>query len=258
MSGVGIGVKFGSYDMQDDGVVVSETDVYSAPPNDIQAVELAGRDGALIVQQRYKSKRFTADGHIQKDTIVELETTLDAFKAAMASKNQAFDIDYAGGVRRFLASAENIIIARKGPTTCGFSVEFLSPDGMGWDIDGIALLSPTSVSASAQTYAVTVGGSYMAEPLLTYTLSSVTGGTNKTVTLSNGGSLRGLSVTRTWSSGDVLEVDSLKKTVYVNDVPTDFLGQFPTWQPGAGTLDYLDDFTTRTASVQMTYTRRYL
>lgn len=253
-----IGVNFGNYPMQADGVVVTESDVYSAPENEIQAVELAQRDGALIVQQRYKSKRFRADGHIQKDTVSELESALDAFKAALAVKNQAFDIDYAGGVRRYLASAENIIISRAAPTTVGFSVEFLSPDGMGWDVNSSELLAPSNVSTSAQSFGIEVGGSYQAEPLITVTLNDVTGGTSKTITITNGVSLRGISITRTWTTGDVMEIDSMTKTVYVNDVATDFLGQFPTWDTGAGTIEYLDDFTTRTASITASYTKRYL
>lgn len=253
-----IGVSFGNYNLQADGATVTESDVYSAPPNDIQAVELAERDGALIVQQRYKAKRFTANGHIQKTTVSELESALDAFKAAMAVKNQAFDIDYAGGVRRYAASAENIIITRSAPTSVGFSVEFLSPDGMGWDVESTELLAPSNVSASAQSFPVTVGGSYQAEPLITVTLNSVTGGTAKTITITNGVSLRGISITRTWTTSDVLEIDSLTKSVYVNDVATDFLGQFPIWATGDGTIEYLDDFTTRSASISSSYTKRYL
>ena len=244
--------------MQDDGVTVTESDIYSAPPNDIQAAELAERDGALIVQQRYKAKRFTVEGHIQKSTVEALESALDAFKAALSIKNQALDIDYAGGVRRYLASAENIILARSAPTSVGFSVEFLSPDGMGWDVDSSELLAVTSVTNSAQSFAINVGGSYQAEPLITVTLSSVTGATSKTVTITNGVSLRGISITRTWTSGDVLEINSMDRTVYVNDVATDFLGQFPIWATGAGTIEYLDDFTTRSVSITASYTKRYL
>lgn len=253
-----IGVRFGTYDMQADGATVTESDVFSAPPNDIQAVELAERDGSLIVQQRYKAKRFTADGHIQKNTVSELDSTLDAFKAAMATKNQAFDIDYAGGIRRYLASAENIIISRSAPTSAGFSVEFLSPDGMGWDVESSELLAPSNISTSAQSFAITVGGSYQAEPLITVTLTAVTGGTAKTITLTNGVSLRGISITRTWTTGDVLEIDAMTKTVYVNDVATDFLGQFPVWGTGDGTIEYLDDFTTRSVSITASYTKRWL
>lgn len=253
-----IGFKFGTYDMQAAGVVVTSTNIYDAPHNDIQAAELPERDGALIVQQRYKSKPFSVEGYIQKDSVSALESARDAFLTAMSVKNQSFDIDYAGGVRRYLASATNIALGRGAPTTFSFSVEFLSPDGMGWDLTSSQLLAPSNVSTSAQSFPVTAGGSYQAEPLISVTVSSVTGGTAKTITLSNGVSLRGISIKRTWTSGDVLEVNTLNKTVFVNNVATDFTGQFPIWSTGAGTIEYLDDFTTRNCSISASYTKRWL
>ncbi|NED68293.1 hypothetical protein G3I15_45910, partial [Streptomyces sp. SID10244] len=69
-------------------------------------------DGSLVVKQRYLSKTFKVEGIIRKDSIVELEIAIDVFKAAMASRNQAFDIDYAGDIRRYLANAQNVIITR--------------------------------------------------------------------------------------------------------------------------------------------------
>lgn len=256
-----IGFKFGTFTMQNptDGITVHDTDVDNPPENDIQADELAERDGALIVQQRYRAKRFTVDGYIQKDSLLELKAALDVFKAALAVKNQAFDVNHGDGeIRRYLASVKNMAFSRSSPTTRGFSIEFLSPDGMGWGIDTSELLASTAISSSTLSSAVDVGGSYKAEPLIVVTLGAVTGGTAKTITISNGVTLRGLSVTRTWTAGDVLEIDSMNRTVYVNDVATDFSGQFPTWDTGAGTIEYLDDFTTRTAAIVASYTKRYL
>lgn len=256
-----IGVKYGTFNMQDAaaGLRVTSTDVYSSPENQIQADALAEADGALIVKQQYKSKTFTVEGLIRKTTIADLETAIDAFKAAMAVKNQAFDIDYAGGIRRYLASAQNVIIARGDrQTSAPFSVQFLSPDGMGWSLDSTALLSPTGVSISKASNPITVLGTYQCEPFIRVTVNTVTGGTTKTITISNDTSLRGISIQRTWANGDVLEIDSMKKTVYVNNIATPFTGQFPIFAVGAGALGYLDDFTTRDATIEASYTRRWL
>lgn len=253
-----VGIKFGGFDMQANGVIVITTDVYSTPNNEIQADELAEADGALIVKQRYTSKPFKVEGYIQKPTRLELDIARDAFTAALSAKNQPFDIDYAGGIRRYLASAQNIMIGYSGATTYSFSVEFLSPDGMGWDLDSSSLITALNVTTASFDQPITVGGSYMAEPVIAVNLGSVTGGTTKTITLTNGVSLRGVSITRTWDSGDVLEVDSLKKTVFVNDIATDFFGQFPAWKTGAGFLGYLDDFTTRSVTINTSYTKRWL
>lgn len=253
-----IGLLYGTFDMQADGVRVLDTNVYSSPPNKIQADKLAESDGALVVKQQYDPKTFTVDGLLKSATIAGLENLIDTFKAAMAVKNQAFDIDYAGGIRRYLASAQNVIITKTANTVASFSVEFLSPDGVGWDVDSTALLTPTGITASNVSNAITVGGTYQAEPLIEVTVNTITGGTDKTLTISNGSTLRGISITRTWTAGDVLEIDSLKKTVYVNDIATEFSGQFPRWEVGAGSITYLDNFTARDVTIEASYTRRWL
>ena len=256
-----IGVKFGSFNMQDpaNGVWVVETDVYSAPSNAIQADALAEQDGSLVVKQRYLSKTFKVEGIIRKDSIVELEVAIDLFKAAMSSRNQAFDIDYAGGIRRYLANAQNVIVTRtKRMTSAAFSVEFHNPDGVGWDIGSTALIASVGITGSNVSIPVTVGGTYQADPMITVVVNTATGGTNKTITISNDVSLRGLSIRRNWANGDQLEIDCLNKTVFVNDLAVEFTGQFPKWEPGAGALGYLDDLASRDVTITSSYTRRWL
>jgi hypothetical protein len=253
-----IGVKYGSYDMQGGGSVVTDTDVYSAPPNSIQADALAELDGSLIVKQRYTSKTFRVEGYLRADSIAALETLIDTFKRAMSVKNQAFDIDYAGGIRRYLASSQNTMISKSSLTTAGFTVEFLSPDGMGWSLDSTALVTPTGITTSSASIPLTVAGSYQCEPKISVKLNTLSGGTTKTISITNDATLRGISVTRTWVAGDLLEIDSLAKTVFVNDIPVEFKGQFLTWAVGAGAVGYLDDLTARDATITASYTRRWL
>lgn len=256
-----IGVKFGSYNLQDPagGVWVTDTDVYSSPTNTIQTDALAESDGGLVVKQRYQSKTFKVDGLIRGDSIAELDMMLDQFKAAMASKNQAFDIDYAGGVRRYLANAQNVVLTRtRRLTSAAFSVEFQSPDGVGWSLNSTALIASEGITGSVVSVPVTAEGSYQVDPLISATFNTVSGGTAKTVTISNDVTLRGLSVTRNWATGDVLEIDCLNKTVFVNDLATEFSGQFPKWEPGAGALGYVDNLTSRDMTLRASYTRRWL
>lgn len=256
----GTSIKYGSFDLQTANVTVTDTDIYAAPNNLVQADKIANADGAVVVKQLYDSKTFTLNGFIHgTDSIQATDLLIDQFKAAMSMKNQPLDISFNGTTRRYLATAQNVIISRsKGLTTAGFSVQMLSPDGMGWDVMSSSLLIPTSVTAANAALTITVAGSYNAEPLITYTVNTFTGTTTNTITISNGTTLRGLWITRTWTAGDHVEIDALKKTVFVNNVPTDFKGQFPKWDIGAGVLSWLDDFTARDATITASYTARYL
>lgn len=253
-----IGIKFGSYDLQANGCRVTFTDVYSPPANDIQADSLAERDGVLITQQRYKSKPFKVEGLLRAATRTAVEQLRDTFLAAMSQKNQTFDIDYNGSTRRYLASAENIVLSGTSLTTFAFSVSFLSPDGVGWDLETLELIAPTSVTSTTTDIPLTIGGTYMAAPTIVMTINTMTGAATNTISIGNGATLRTMSITRAWSAGDTLEVDALAGTVYVNSIATDFEGQLPTFAPGAGSLSYVDDLTTRGVTVSASYARRWL
>lgn len=253
-----IGIKFGSFDMQSGGCTVTDTDVDSSPPNSIQADQLPEADGAIVVKQQYTSKTFTVNGILQASSLAALKTLRDSFKLAMSVKNQAFDVNEDGTIRRYLCNAQNVILARTSTTTAGFSVQMQSPDGMGWDIDSTSLLSAQAVTLSTQLIPVTIDGTYQAEPYISLILGSVTVGTGDTITISNGVTLRSISVTRSWAAGDKLEIDSLKKTVFVNNSPVEFNGQFPRWDIGTGSIGYLDNFTSRNGTLAVTYTRRWL
>ncbi|GAA1073955.1 phage tail domain-containing protein [Tsukamurella spumae] len=255
-----IGMKFGEYNLQDPPRIwVSETDIYSSPESQVQAETLARADGAVVVDQRLKPKPYSIQGVIRRESIAELELAIDELKLAMATVNQAMDLDYANGVRRFLSYPTAPIITRKARNTSAlFNVQFICPDGVGWSLDRSVLLNPTTIVDSVVTLPLVVEGTYKAEPELTLIVNAIGSGVARTVTISNEATQRGLSVKRNWLPGDVLQTDSLHKTVFVNSVPTEFTGQFPEWKPGAGGLTYLDDFTSRSVTLDGAYTRRWL
>ncbi|WOI85999.1 phage distal tail protein [Rhodococcus qingshengii] len=253
-----IGVKYGSFNMQGNGFRVTETDVYNAPENSIQADAMAERDGSLVVKQQYKSKIFKVEGWFRKDSLAEAEQARDAFMLAMSRKNQPFDIEYAGGIRRYLASAQNIIVSKLGASSFGFSVQFLSPDGMGWDTSSTALIASASVTTSSAEIPVSVKGTYKAEPATKVQLFTVTGGTAKSVSIGNASTLRQIQITRDWVSSDVIDIDTLNGVVRVNGIDQDFIGQLPEFEPGDNALSYVDNFTDRDVTITGSYTSRWL
>lgn len=255
-----IGLKYGEYSLQQTGRLWAvDTDIYDAPENEVQSDELAEADGAIVVKQRYKSKVFTVSGVLRTDTISETMALMDEFKTAMSRKNLSFDLDHGSEVRRYLATARNIAFSRRpGMRSRGWSVEFLSPDGMGWDLESRALLEPTGITVANLLTTLDVDGSYKAQPLITIVVNSVTSGTDKTITVSNGRTLRAMRVTRDWVAGDKLEIDCLKQTVFVNDAAHDFRGQFLEFEPGETSIGYIDDFSARDATLSVSYTRRWL
>jgi hypothetical protein len=150
------------------------------------------------------------------------------------------------------------MLSKNSLSTAGFTVQLLSPDGMGWDLESRALIESANTSLSNATFAFNVGGSYKTDPTITLTINTITGGTDKTITLANAESLRSVAVRRNWIAGDVLEIDTLKGTVLVNGGAQDFTGQLLSFEPGVAGLTYLDDFTARDVTITASYTRRWL
>jgi hypothetical protein len=253
-------MAFGGFSFQQDGKIwTSSTDVYSSAENSVQVEDLSQSDGGVYVRSALKSKTFSVNGFIQGDSIIETDKLIDQFKLMTRLPQQEFDIVYAGSTRRYIATMQNLAIARaNGLTTAGWSVQFICASPIGWDIATTTLLTNYPITLSSMVVPLFIGGSYKAEPALQLTYSAVTGGAAKTVRVANDATLRGLSITRDWVAGDVLTIDSLKKNVYVNSRPQDFTGQFPTWDIGAAGLSYVDDMTSRTALISGDYTRRWL
>lgn len=253
-----VAMNFGGFNLQSGQVLVHETDVYSPPRNNVQADKLAGADGAVIVKTAFEPKTFQIAGRLRTNSREETENLINTFNTALMQPNQAFDIQFGGDVRRYVATAQNIMISSRGLSSAGFTVDFLCPRGVGSDTYNTVFLSPTTVSTSTAVLGITAGGTYQVEPLIKLTVNTVTGGTAKKITITNGSTMRGISVTRTWANGDKVEIDCLNKTLYVNNVPIDYLGQFPVWSTGSGAMSYVDDFTTRDVSIEAIYVRRWL
>lgn len=253
-----IALKYGAFDLQTDKITTTDTDIYSPPKNNVQADKLAGADGAVIVKTNFEPKTFTVAGRIRGSTREETEKLIDAFNTAMMQPNQAFDIARSGDIRRYVSTAQGIIISTSGHNTAGFSVDFMCPTGVASDTYNTALLSPSNVATSTASLGVTVGGTYQAEPVIKLKINTLTGGAAKRITVTNGSTMRGVSVTRNWIAGDTIEIDCLRKTVFVNSVPTDYLGQFPVWVVGPGVIAYSDDFTARDVTIESIYVRRWL
>jgi phage-related protein len=255
-----IGVLFDSYDMQANGVTVSETNIFDAPKRSVQDVRLAEADGSIIVKTTYDPKRATLDGYLLADTPSELKTLIDTFKRNMNKTNVFLDIiEEDDSTRRYLATTTNIMVSRtNGLNQAGFSVEVLIPSGVGMDTTETTLATDT-VTTSTGSVVIDVQGSYKAQPVISITVDSVTGGTpDKSISIANGTTLRGITITRDWAASDIIEIDCLNNEVYVNNVITEYVGQIPSWEPGNGIISYIDDFTTRSVDISAVYTRRYL
>jgi hypothetical protein len=117
----------------------------------------------------------------------------------------------------------------------------------------------TSFTGSSKTSTfVLIGGTVVALPVITITLTAGTGLTSKYIQITNPSTGKLIRITRTWVAGDILIIDCENKTVKVNGTDVDYTGVFPTWSPDDTQIQYDDTLTTRTVTMNMVYKKRYL
>lgn len=251
-----INILYDSYSLQSNGVTTSQLDGYNAPNRELQIENVAGADGGVLVEARYATSTITASGTLQADTQLELEVLIQTFKRSLNKTEKELRITDEGDFTRFVCTPGVIIVEReRGLTRATWQVDFVCANPIGWFQDEVALLSETYSSATV-TSPIEVEGSYKAEPTIVMTINSFTGAGDQTISLQNGKTSAGISITRTWTAGDEIEIDSLNYSVKVNGQEIDFNGLFPSWDAGLGTVYYVDTFSARDVDIIISYTKR--
>lgn len=247
-----INILYDSYNLQANGVTTASLDGYSAPNRELQVENIAGADGGILVEARYRPSTITASGTLQAATQLELETLIQLFKRSLNKVEKELSITDEGSLVTYIATPSVISVERnRGLTRATWQVDFLCSNPFGVTGATTTLLNHTFSAPGFQP--IEVDGSYKASPLITITINSFTGTGDRTISVQNGKTFAGITLNRTWTAGDEIEIDSLNYSVKVNGSEVDFSGLFPSWETGNGTLYYVDTFTARDVDVLATY-----
>lgn len=252
---------FNTNDIQTTSIILSAIEHESMPDYTAKLYEIAHGNKSVIPYTTHPSKSITLRGTLVASSISALDTLIDTFKGYFKGRDKNLDIDYAGGTRRYVCTLRQAIrIQREGGLAFAkFNVELVATEPFGKDTSNTTIVSETGNTAGLYTDTYTfLGNAPIQYPVFTVTLTALTGGTAKTIILSNDSTGQAISITRTWVVDDVLVVNTFDNTVKVNDVEVDFTGAFPTFEPGEHDITYSDDLTTRTFDYSVVYAKRYL
>lgn len=221
---------------------------------------LAHANGSVMPYTEYGSKIIQLQGTVTGVGVADLDNNLDIFRGYFAQDGQNLDIAYNGGTRRYVCTMTDLQIDRPGGLSwCNFTVLLTSLFGFGQDIATTSLVSATAATGATRADAVTFAGSAPYQlPVATMTYTALSGSGTQTVNFGNNANGQQITVSRTWTTGDVLVIDCQNRLVTVNGVPTDYAGGFPEFRPGTQTIAYADSFTTRTFNYSVTYYKRWL
>lgn len=254
------GVLFNSVDLTAlDYVFIHNVITENQADVDLYNAKIARADGIKHYGKSYGSKKVTIQGHIganSRELFMSARSTL--FKT-LETQEATLRVPIKNLPIEYTATVENIVIKDSAGGYGEFEVTFLCSDPFGYDRDLRTLINGTLATTATQeiTYLEAIGGDYKTPLTITATLADLTGGTAKYLTFTNTAGDY-ITITRTWTVGDVLVIDMKNKTCKVNGANVDYTGYF--WETGVGDLSfiYADSLTTRSVGILATYKRRYL
>lgn len=238
------------------GVRIVDYDTTSMPNRVLSSSKLARANRSIMTSAEYSNKTVTVSGFIGGDNWQEQQDNFDRLKSYLQEPEGIVRITQGTKTLEYKGTLNGISRERHG-NNMSITLEFMCSDPIGKDATTIQLFEPQNIITATFTKSLVVDGSFIAEPRYTITINSVTGGTNKTVSLLNAATGKGIKITRDWTAGDIVSVYSDTMEVVANAVVIDFKGQFPTFFPGARTLQYIDDFTARDVTLAAIYNRKY-
>ena len=250
--------KFNNYDLSILPYFFPTSRLPNAMPDiDVQAIKLVRNSGAIVVSSSFGKKVITVFGYILAPTRQAYEQTLDELKWRLSAKQRPLVLVQAGAERIYTATVSSVAegFIEGGKTFITMTFDCNDPFGRDGNLQDY---TEPNFTTTPKSIAHTFVGYADIYPQFTVTIVAATGSTAKTVNIGNSTTGQQISVTRTWTAGDVLVVDSDTQKVTVNGVVVDYSGFFPVFAPGTAYAQYSDNFTTRTAGVRVKYPKKYL
>lgn len=240
------------------GLRILSTDPYRFPNKDLDISQLANADKSVTVAAFFKDKKINVRIEIGRDTRELLDDSIDTLNGILREREAALVLSVGSSTRQWTATFANMSFSDVQGGHAVIELEFQASDPLGSDVNTTQLFSTALTGATSATNFIVGGTAKWQRPVITITISALTGGTAKLVSVGNAATGQQVNITRTWTAGDILIIDSKLKKVTVNGTEVAFTGAIPEWAPGSGTMDYSDNLTTRTRTMVGVYYKRYI
>jgi hypothetical protein len=257
----GTAISFDGNSLQTANIITSKIDK-GFPDKNMSFLPIARANRSLISGVNYPSRRIRISGKLQGSSIANMDALEDTFKAYFNDQDSYLDIGHNGGTRRFIATVNGMAVDRPdGLQYADFAIEFVCTNPFGIDTSSTSLLSATARTSASYTDSLTIAGTAPLQyPVITITIGSVTGGTNKTITVGNPNNGQQISITNTFIAGNVIVIDCnpLTRSVKIDGTDVAFSGAFMEYTVGAQQISYVDSFTTRQFNISVDYIKHYM
>lgn len=240
------------------GLTILAIDVYKPPKRDLTIANIARSDKNKVSSGFYNEKNISVRVGISRQTRQATEESLGSLMKLLHGLEKELLVPQAGATRKYTATLSDVVERSAGGAYWEGELVFTCSDVFGYDTAYTTIVNLTGVTSGTRTDQYDFQGSAPQQlPFISIYYSALTGGSNKSVVIGNAATGQQITVTRTWSAGDRLEIDCQNETVKVNGVDVAFTGAFPVFAPGVGNLTYSDDLTTRTFNLNARYYKRW-
>lgn len=227
------------------------------PNREIKSFKLARTNKSVTTSAEYRDKEVSILLHLRGCERSDAELVLSNLKALLRGASRSLVVSQFGSDIQYDGATLNEADFRWLSNKILLTLVFHVADPIGYSQDETVMLD-TSVTSASSSLGVSNIGSFDALPIITLAYSVLTGGTSQDVTIKNEETGQGITISRTWTAGDSVEINSVTNSVTINGANVDYSGTFPRFAPGTGAFGYRDTFTTRTVAIDVIYNARYI
>lgn len=227
-------IIFDGFSLQNDNIIISEANFEDSGASEFNWYPIPRLDGNGFLSRFWRKKTIVLKGIVKDTTKALLDARIDEIKRECYGTEWTFEYVDANGRRKITATLSRADFDRQHfhITFCPFVLTFETNEAFWYD----EINESNSVSAVTGNFidSLSVGGSAPSQPQVYFVLNSATAITAISFT-ANG---RTITVTESFASGDVLEINSQSKTVTKNAVEVDYTGTFPELLPWPNAVNY--------------------
>ena len=244
-------VKFEQNDLNLPGVKVTNHEFNMLPSREIAINKLARRDLSIITSAEYSQKSITVSAEVCGGDRGQTEEVLTLLKRILQPKNGELRVLQNGYEVRYTATMNELGIEWEG-TTAYVTIVFIASDPFGETVELLTFSAFTHTASQSFSTAEFIGSGTI-EPTINITINSLTGSGEQDIKVFNARTNQGITLTRVWTAGEIITIDSSNKQVDVDGGLIDFTGLFPTFAGGTQQVGISDTFTARNMNVSVGY-----
>ncbi len=225
-------ISFNGFDLQSSTYRTQEIKYRHLAEKRIDSRADVRRGGFDIVDTHFTQKQIEVSGWILSDSKENLRTALDAFKKALKSQEQTLSIEYGSDTINYTATVQSINIPEEHfhITRLPFTIVFLT---LPWGTVS-QIYDGKTITTTTYTNSIDIKGSYSPFPVISWTVGTVPTPAVSKIKFENKttGDFIEVSGLNLSSNGQYLEIDCENMTVKENSTNSDFVGVFPSFEPG--------------------------